>query len=135
MDDADLKQLIEASAAETRRYFDTVGEGLRHQIQLVAEGVETNTAQIQRLDSRLEQLDSRVERLDVKVAQLDAKVEALDAKVEGLDEKVEQLDERVEQLDAKVDHLATDMKEEFAEVRQVVSVLQARVERIDSPLH
>ncbi len=36
MTDADLKHLVIDSARETRRHFDTVAEGLRQQVQIVA---------------------------------------------------------------------------------------------------
>lgn len=94
MDDDDLKRLLDANAAEarrhfeilseglqetrqhfgvvtaeTRRHFDIVAEGLRHQIQTVAEGVNMNGEKIERLDAKLEQissdLDTRITRLEV----------------------------------------------------------------------
>ena len=72
---------------------------------------------ISQTDSRVEALGNRVEQLDTKVGQLDTKVEQLDAKVEQLDAKVGQLDTKIEQTDAKVDELRSDMKSEFATLR------------------
>lgn len=39
MTDEDLKRLLDANAAENRRHFDLVAEGLRSAIRVVAEGV------------------------------------------------------------------------------------------------
>lgn len=45
---------VEAHFAETRRHFDGVAEGLRSQVQLVAEGVSA-------VDQRLDRFEQKVE--------------------------------------------------------------------------
>jgi hypothetical protein len=69
MDDNDLKRFLDTNALETRRHFDIIAEGSRHQIQAVAEGVNMNGEKIDRLDAKLEQissdLDARITRLEV----------------------------------------------------------------------
>jgi hypothetical protein len=59
MTDAELKQLIIESARETRQHFDTTAEGLRHQIQIVAESVTSNG---ERIDRRIQALEVNMER-------------------------------------------------------------------------
>ena len=66
--DADMKQLLDAmsqqSAAaheETRRQFVVVSEGLRHELQIVAEGVSMNSETLRRLEGRIEQIASDLE--------------------------------------------------------------------------
>src|SRR5438477_7257963 len=84
MIDDELRHLIEATAAETRRHFDLVAERLDTKVQIVAEGVLGNTEQIRGLDTRVGNLETTVNRLDVKVSQLDVKVGQLDVKVSQL---------------------------------------------------
>ena len=62
MSDADLKQLIVDSARETRQHFDTVGEGLRQQVQLVAEGVSSNGERLDRLFARVDRIETSMQR-------------------------------------------------------------------------
>lgn len=54
MDD-DLKQLIENAAAETRRHFDIVAEGLRQDVRLALEGVTANGERLDRLAVEMKQ--------------------------------------------------------------------------------
>jgi hypothetical protein len=54
MDD-DLKQLIENTAAETRRHFDIVAEGLRQDDRLALEGVTANGERLDRLAVEMKQ--------------------------------------------------------------------------------
>ncbi len=53
MEDQVVRQLVEHLAAETRRHFDVVAEGLRKDVQLVAEGVATLNDQVVRLRSEM----------------------------------------------------------------------------------
>lgn len=53
MDEKELRDLILQSGSETRQHFDVVAEGLKREIQLVAEGV-TNVAQrVERVESEM----------------------------------------------------------------------------------
>ena len=93
MDD-DVKRLLDAmrqeSAAahvETRRHFDVVGEDLRREIGIVAEGVGANTERIERLS-----LDMKEEFADVRSmikfshAELDRRVRSLEQSQSALEE-------------------------------------------------
>lgn len=53
MSDRELKQLIIDSARETWQHFDMVGEGLRQQVQLVAEGVTSNGERLDRVETSI----------------------------------------------------------------------------------
>jgi outer membrane murein-binding lipoprotein Lpp len=141
--DEELKKFIESTAVETRRHFDVVAERLESRIEIVAEGVLSNSERIGRLDAKVDHLGSKVDHLD-------AKVDHLDTKAIHLDSKVDQLDRRVGQLDSKVDQLSANMKTEFSDIRSmikfshaeldrrlrtvedVVANLQARVERLET---
>ena len=52
--DSDLKSLIEETAAETRRHFDVVGDGLTQKMELIAEGVASVDRRVDRLERRME---------------------------------------------------------------------------------
>ena len=53
----DIKQIIKEEGEKTRRHFDVVAEELKSEIQQVAEGVETNTQQLERIETRLTNLE------------------------------------------------------------------------------
>lgn len=74
--DEDLKNLLEAMRQEnaaahaaTRRHFEVLADGLRHELRLVAEGVASNTVKIERLDENVERLYSE---LDTRVTRIEA---------------------------------------------------------------
>lgn len=53
--DEDLTRLIQNTAAETRRHFDIVGEGLRQDVRLALEGVTANGERLDRLAIEMKQ--------------------------------------------------------------------------------
>jgi len=57
----DIKTIIEETAKKTgeevKRHFDVVAESLHSDIKAVAEGVETNTQQLERIEARLDKLE------------------------------------------------------------------------------
>ncbi|HET7874410.1 MAG TPA: hypothetical protein VFN71_02710 [Methylomirabilota bacterium] len=56
----DLRAEVSEIAVETRRHFDVTAEALRHDIQIVVEGVVTANAAIERLGTELRaEMDSR----------------------------------------------------------------------------
>ncbi len=82
MDD-DVKRLIQNSAAETRRHFDTVAERLDQKVQLLAEGLLHVDEKINRVDTKVDALDEKINRVDTKVDALDEKINRVDTKVEA----------------------------------------------------
>src|SRR6266542_560940 len=57
----DLRTEVRESAVETRRHFDVTAEALRHEVQIVAEGVVTANVAIERLGTELRaEMNSRV---------------------------------------------------------------------------
>ncbi len=54
MPESDIKKSIEKSAKETRRHFDVIAEDLTSEIQTVAEGVGTNTAKLEIIQTDIE---------------------------------------------------------------------------------
>ena len=57
----DIKTIIEETAKKTgeevKCHFDVVAESLHSDIKAVAEGVETNTQQLERIEARLDKLE------------------------------------------------------------------------------
>jgi hypothetical protein len=108
----DIKKLIERSAKETRKHFDdkvaevkrhmdVVAEDLGGKIQQVAEGVEMNTQQLERLQG----LPEDVEQIKDDVAAIAIKV-TLGIMKNDLKQKVDReefaaLEERVNRLEAR----------------------------------
>lgn len=56
-----------ATAVETRRHFDVVGEGLRDDIRRLADGVAANTVAIQQLATSFESSNERSALVELRV--------------------------------------------------------------------
>ncbi len=90
-----IEKLITTEGEKTRRHFDVVAERLEGEIKQVAEGVLTNTRQLEQLAGVPDKLDKIEERLDV----IETTLEAVNLPV--LKQKLTALEERVSQLEAK----------------------------------
>ena len=98
MADGDIKQFIEEENKKTRDHFDVVAENLTGQIQRVAEGVTTNSQQLQRLSGVPDKLDKIEIRLDAIETTLEAvNLPALKQKVVSLEKRIINLEEKEEQ--------------------------------------
>jgi hypothetical protein len=68
----ELRQDIQASAAETRRHFEVLAESLRSEIQVVAEGLGSLDEKVERFRDEVRQEFGKVERrflrLDARIA-------------------------------------------------------------------
>jgi hypothetical protein len=72
---ATLRTEIRSEAAETRRHFDVVAEGLRGDIRLVAEGVVANTESIERLRSDVtREMDERFRVVNLAIGELRTRI-------------------------------------------------------------
>ena len=71
----ELRQDIQASAAETRRHFEVLAESLQSEIQVVAEGVSSLDEKVERFRDEVRQEFSKVDRqflhLDARIAILE----------------------------------------------------------------
>lgn len=54
MEENNLKRLLEANAAETRRHFEITAEGIKHEVRLVADAVAQLDGKVDREIGRLE---------------------------------------------------------------------------------
>lgn len=71
----ELRQDIQANAAETRRHFDVLAESLRSEIQVVAEGLSSLDEKVERFRDELRQEFSKVDR---RLLHLDARIAAFE---------------------------------------------------------
>lgn len=71
----DLRQDIQASAAETRRHFEVLTESLRSEIRVVVEGLNGLDEKVERFREEVYQeftkVDRRFLRLDARIAVLE----------------------------------------------------------------
>jgi hypothetical protein len=120
---------------ETRHYFDVVAEQLHHRFDVVAEQLQ------HRFDVVAEQLrhrfDGVTEQLTVANAEtrdhFDAVAEQLrhrfDVVAEQLEGKIALVAEGVVGNNERIDRLAGDTKAEFAEVRSLIKLSYAELDR------
>ena len=95
LDQMPTKDEMRTQQADTRRHFDVVAEGLRSQIQLVAEGVSV-------VDQRLDRFQRKVEEefaetraaIRFSYAQLERRILDLEGNYAALNERVERLEFR-----------------------------------------
>ncbi len=79
---ADLRTEVRETAVETRRHFDVTAEALRHDVQIVAEGVVTANATIERLGTELRaEMKSRFAVVDAAFIQVRRDIEDLRARL------------------------------------------------------
>jgi hypothetical protein len=91
--DEDLKKLIESAAAETRRHFDVVAEGLGSKIDTVAEGVVASHERIERFEARMhEEFNDVRSMIKFSHHELDRRLRTLETTVSDLQSRVERLE-------------------------------------------
>jgi ABC-type transporter Mla subunit MlaD len=100
---AEMRGYVEETAAETRRHFDVVAEGLKAKIETVAEGVISANERIDRVDAKVDRLasDMTTEFNDVR-SMIKFSHHELDRRVRSLEEVVSQLQMRVERLESSI---------------------------------
>ena len=73
----EFRQDIQASAVETRRHFEVVAEGLRSDIQVVAEGLSMLDEKVERFRGEVHQEFGKVDRrflhLEARIAVLESR--------------------------------------------------------------
>jgi len=71
----ELQHDIQTSAAETRRHFEVVGESLRSDIQLIAEGLTALDEKLERFRNEVRQEFTKVDR---RLLDLDGRIAVLE---------------------------------------------------------
>ncbi|MDD5433271.1 MAG: hypothetical protein PHE77_01260 [Candidatus Pacebacteria bacterium] len=81
----ETKEYVEEKSIETRRHFDVVAESLQQEIHQVAEGVITNTRQINVIQKDITGIKDKVEEIDVRLVGVEDKVDGLETRFDGLE--------------------------------------------------
>jgi hypothetical protein len=55
------------TAAEIKRHFNVVAEGLRADIRVVIVGLAANTDRLERVETRLDRVEVRLDRVEVRL--------------------------------------------------------------------
>jgi hypothetical protein len=100
--DAELRAAVD----ELRRHFDVVGEALRADVRLVAEGVTALSDRVDRVEVNLREEILRAQRelsamLRFSYAELDRKIQSLEARVSELGLRYGELESRLHQLETR----------------------------------
>lgn len=73
-----LESRLMATAVETRRHFDVVGEGLRDDMRRLADGVAANTVAIQQLATLFESSKERSALIELRVDDHERRIRSLE---------------------------------------------------------
>jgi hypothetical protein len=95
-----------AAVDELRRHFDVVGEALRGEVRLVAEGVTALSERVDRVEANLREEILRAQRelsamIRFSYAELDRKIQTLEARVSELGLRYGELESRLHRLEAR----------------------------------
>lgn len=95
-----MQQHIDTKAAENRRHFEVVAEGLRSDIQQIAEGHQVLLDRQNRMESRILERVDHVERelgamIKFSYADLDHRMRTLEETVSTLQSRVEHIESRL----------------------------------------
>src|SRR6266508_3187823 len=87
-----------SDVAEIKRHFNVVAEGLEKKIQLVAEGVSALDDRTGRVEDGFSSVDGRLARVDDRVMALDQRVARIEDRITSLEEKMERGFEEVKAM-------------------------------------
>jgi hypothetical protein len=88
-----IKGLIDDSAVETKRHFDVVGESLRTDIRIVAEGHVMLNEKIERLRGEMHsEFDELRSAIRFSYAEIDRRVSTLESELASLSHRVERVE-------------------------------------------
>ncbi len=119
---AEITKHVDDKAVETQRHFDVVAENLKHEIQLVAEGVSVNTRQINAMQQDITSVKGKVEEIDVRLINVKDKVEGLESKVDNLEKDMKIVKTDVAFIKSELYQKVS--REEFAFLENRVAALE-----------
>ena len=101
----ETRRHVDETAAETRRHFGILAEGLRSDVQLVAEGVTGLSERVDRLEVSLRDDMLGLQRelgamLRFSYAELDRKIQSLETRVSELGHRYADLESRLHRVEA-----------------------------------
>lgn len=72
------------TAAEIKRHFNVVAEGLRADIRVVIEGLGANTDGLGRVETRLDRVEVRLDRVEVRLDRVEVRLDGMQSELGGL---------------------------------------------------
>ena len=93
MNEKELRDLILQSSMETRQHFDVVAEGLKREVQLVAEGVTNVGHKVDRVDSEMHrEFDDVRAMVRLSYTELDRRLRTLEESLSVLERRMDRLE-------------------------------------------
>jgi len=93
---------------EIKRLLGVYHEDLRSEIRLLGDGVALNTERFDRVDQRFDRVDQRFDRVD---------------------QRFDKVDQRLDGIDQRLDGLRQEMRQEFTELRSMIKLSYAEIDR------
>ena len=72
------------TAAEIKRHFNVVAEGLRADIHVVIEGLAANTDRLETVETRLDRVEVRLDRVEVRLEGIEVRLDGMATEFGGL---------------------------------------------------
>jgi len=121
---------------DIKRYFGVVVEGLRSEIQQVAEGVTANGERLDRFhgtfDAFREDTTRNFAAVGAEFAAVRSRLDGIDGRLDGIDGRLDGLDGRMDHLDGRMDGLDGFRKEtarNFADLRAEIRSSHKDIDR------
>ena len=102
-------------ADDIKRHFDVVAERLEGQIRQVAEGVVRNGERLDRVEGKVDKLETRVVRIEVRLDRVDERLDGVEKRFDGVEQRFERME--------------TEIRAEFAEVKAMIKLSYAELDR------
>ena len=116
---AEIKTEIKAEGETTRRHFDVVGEGLRAEIRVIAEGHTALRDDVAELKAGQSRLEGRQERLEIRQLALEHRQGRLEEGQGKLEDRVGELERGQVAFRESQQDLIDGQRVLVAEVRQL----------------
>ena len=121
---------------DIKRYFGVVVEGLRSEIQQVAEGVTANGERLDRFhgtfDAFREDTTRNFAAVGAEFAAVRSRLDGIDGRLDGLDSRMDHLDGRMDGLDGFRKETARNFADLRAEIRSSHKDIDCRLKTVEA---
>ena len=121
---------------DIKRYFGVVVEGLRSEIQQVAEGVTANGERLDRFhgtfDAFREDTTRNFAAVGAEFAAVRSRLDGIDGRLDGLDGRMDHLDGRMDGLDGFRKETARNFADLRAEIRSSHKDIDRRLKTVEA---
>ncbi len=140
MAEENIKKLLEDYKQDTTRHFDVVAESLKHEIQLVAEGVSTANERIDILQGDVTGIKENVANLEVEVVGIKDEMVGIKDEMVGIKDEIVGVKDKMEVMEVDISTIKIDVEFIKNELIQKVSreefaFLEKRVSAMETKLH